>query len=213
VGAALREDDALTRIPPWTTGVLVAAVLVYSLDGAAEALIYDRRAIAAGELWRVLTGHWVHFSPTHLIYDALALAVVGSVLEWRRDPLYPVLLLVAPAAIGVALFALEPNLGRYGGLSGVVFAAAVYLALRGLSRGSRWGAVGGAFLLGLLAKVALEIATGATVLAEDTPVPVPLAHIAGACAGAGLAWSRKLLAGEDTPCVVTRPKTSLGSSS
>jgi len=122
------------------------------------------------------------------MYDALGLGLVGSLLEWRREPLYPVLLLVAPAAIGIALFALEPDLARYGGLSGVVIAAAVYLALLGLALDRRWRLVCGVFLIGLLGKLAVEIATGTTLLAKGTAVP--LSHAAGACVGAAFAWRR-----------------------
>lgn len=186
------EDVALTRIPVWTAAALALAFAVYALDGAADALVYDRRAIASVELWRLLTGHWVHFSTTHLLYNALGLAVVGGLLEWRRERLYPALLLVTPAAIGIALFSLEPELARYGGLSGVVWAAAVYLALRGFGEGGRWRWVCGVFLIGLLGKLVLEIATGTTLLAQGALAPVPLGHAAGACVGAAFAW-RQLL--------------------
>ena len=77
---------------------------------------------------------------------------------------------------------LEPDLARYGGLSGLGAGLIVLLALRQRSTPTEsrglWNAV-----LGLVAlKVGLEAWTGAPLLAEGIR-SVPLAHVAGiACA-------------------------------
>ena len=59
----------------WPAFVVVTALAVYLLPGVGEALVYDRSAILTGELWRLVTGHWVHFSASHLFYDV---TVLGS---------------------------------------------------------------------------------------------------------------------------------------
>src|SRR4051812_25687175 len=64
-----------------------AALLIFPLafaihlaPGFKAWLIYDRAAILHGELWRLWTGHLVHFSNSHLLLDA---SVCGIVLLSR----------------------------------------------------------------------------------------------------------------------------------
>lgn len=172
---------------PWATAaVIVAALLVYIIPGASELLVYDRARVTQGEWWRVLTSHWVHFSVSHLFWNALVVAVAGSwaerLLPWRARILY----LVAAGVIGAALHALEPSLARYGGLSGVAAGLVVFLAMVQLRRGtdSRW------FwwtVLGLLVvKIVAETLLASPLLARF-PDPamrsMAIAHLAGAVAG------------------------------
>ena len=190
MGPRLQEDAALKRLPLWTLAALALAFAVYAFDGAAEALVYDRRAIASGELWRLLTAHWVHLSPAHLLYNALGLAIAGTLLETQRHRLYPALLLAAPAVIGIALYCLDPDLARYGGLSGIVFGAAVYLAACGLGEAGPWRWICAAALVGMAGKFGLEMSTHTPLLTPGEFTPVPLSHAVGACVGVGFAVPR-----------------------
>src|SRR5690606_30285485 len=53
---------------------ILLAVLIQAADSAvAELLRYEREAIFAGQLWRLLTGHLVHLSWTHLLLNILGL--------------------------------------------------------------------------------------------------------------------------------------------
>ena len=56
---------------PWFTLLLAgAAVLIYLVAGPAPAgLLFDRAALANGEVWRLLTGHLVHSDPAHLAWN------------------------------------------------------------------------------------------------------------------------------------------------
>jgi hypothetical protein len=71
------------RQRPWLTAlaVAVASGLWLSLGPVPEALVFDRSAIAAGEWWRLLSGHWVHSDDRHALWDIAALALVGSLVE------------------------------------------------------------------------------------------------------------------------------------
>jgi membrane associated rhomboid family serine protease len=53
------------------------AVAVYLSPAATAVLEYDRAAVAAGEIWRLLTGHLTHWSFDHLFWDVLGLAIPG----------------------------------------------------------------------------------------------------------------------------------------
>jgi membrane associated rhomboid family serine protease len=96
----------LIRRGPGITLLLAGgAWVVAAFPGWAGGLMYDRQAILDGELWRLFTGHWVHFSTSHLVCDTLALGLVGGMLEARRTPGCGRLCLLAPWVINLALLA------------------------------------------------------------------------------------------------------------
>ena len=65
----------LSRIPYASLLLAAAAVVIHVLPRAATRPQYDRAAIAAGELWRILSGHWTHVSADHLFWNVLAFVV------------------------------------------------------------------------------------------------------------------------------------------
>ena len=161
------------------------------LAAMSELLQYDRQAIAAGQLWRVVTGHAVHFGFEHFVWDA-AVFVVLVLLCWRIEPRRCLMSLAAATfAIPAVLFVLQPGLPTYRGLSGIDSAlyvtGALALAQRLFREGRRFvGIAAFASVAALAAKVAYELATGQTLFVDAAGVgfvPVPLAHVAGAVAG------------------------------
>ena len=157
--------------------VLACSFLIAISPKAQRLCIYDRHAILQGDLWRVYTGHFVHFSMSHLLYDASALFVAVVLLEKWRVPGRNVFLVSAPLAISLAMMLFEPNLEFYGGLSGVGMGAVTLMSLHGLISGaSRWPAVLA------LAVVTLKCATPGLQLAtfDDRSIRVAgISHIAG----------------------------------
>ena len=69
----------------------------------ATLLEYDRAAILHGEVWRLVTGHFVHWSVGHLAWDLLAFAILSAVCMRRRWLFAAVVL---ATAIVVSLFLL-----------------------------------------------------------------------------------------------------------
>ena len=49
-----------------------------SIDGWMQ---YDRSAIAAGEAWRLLTGHWTHWSLEHLFWSGGAFLLLAGLFR------------------------------------------------------------------------------------------------------------------------------------
>jgi rhomboid family GlyGly-CTERM serine protease len=135
------------------SAVLLAAVAVYLLPFS-PALVYDRGAILEkAEYWRLITGHWVHFSAMHLVGN---LAVIGSVGwlngRYRGGP-FDLLSVLWAAGIGVGLLLWAPLLERFAGLSGVGHAACTHLAVC-TATGRGWRRIAGiGFLALLLVKV------------------------------------------------------------
>jgi len=166
-------------------GLAAVAVALALVPGAGSRLEYDRAAIAGGEAWRLLTGHWVHWSGEHLFWDLLAFGVLGVLCERRGRARFLGCLAGATLAVSLGLDGLLPGMAHYRGLSGLDSALFVLLAVR-LWR-ERAGAAGAWWAAGALAaflgKVGYESLTGAAVFVHAGVTAVPLAHLAGGAAG------------------------------
>lgn len=124
--------------PPWFyTAVFVCALVVQCVPAWREALIYDRSALARGELWRVWTAQIVHFGWPHFIADGGLLLIIGWTLgrEFPRDSWIG--LLAMPPVICAVLYWCDPTMVRYAGLSAVNLGLLLLLAARGW-RGDMW---------------------------------------------------------------------------
>ncbi|MGA7595472.1 MAG: rhombosortase [Gallionella sp.] len=173
-----------TRLPVRTLAICAAALLVHFLPGQGPLLIFDRAAIAHGELWRLLTGNLVHLSDAHLALDLAAFLIAGAIIEQRGYRHLTMLCVSAAVLIGVAIYLFEPALQFYGGLSGIVTAAVVYLCLQGMTEQGSWRWLCAAMLAGLTAKLWVELVSGTSlmllVVGSGNFVPVPLSHLTGA---------------------------------
>jgi rhomboid family GlyGly-CTERM serine protease len=171
------------RLPFWTLAICAGAGLIFLSPFLESLLIYDRSAIAHGELWRLVTGNLVHYSAAHLGYDLMALLVAGTMIETSGYRNYPVLCFAAAALIGMVLYWSEPAMLYYAGLSGVATAAIVYLCLHGLTEKSAWRWVCAAALFGLGIKVGVEFTLNESLLVASGSsefLPMPLSHLVGA---------------------------------
>lgn len=148
--------QGLRNAPWWTIGLVTAAVAVLMIPGAAELLVYERSAIARGELWRLFTAHLTHYSASHLINNMLVLVFAAWLVEERyRADLLRVLALSA-VAIGFAVFVFRPEITRYAGVSGISLALLTYAALRGLTENRRWRIVCSVVLVMICLKLTAE---------------------------------------------------------
>lgn len=91
-----------------------------SFGAAPEVLVFDRAAISHGELWRLVTGHWVHSDLEHAIWDITALLLLGALFEDRLQWRLPLALLVGTVGVDVWLWWGGPALQYYCGLSGIL---------------------------------------------------------------------------------------------
>ena len=178
------KPQSLGRRLPIITLLLVGSALVIALfPGWSPWLIYDRPAILSGEIWRMFTGHWVHFSTSHLVYDLLALGIAGWIIETKNLPHFSWLCLLTPWFISAALLLFEPQMKLFGGLSALATTAIVYLALFGLHDTAPWRWVCLAALLGIAGKIIFEMSTGRMMFVTTGSVPVTVSvagHISGA---------------------------------
>jgi rhomboid family GlyGly-CTERM serine protease len=170
------------RPPVWTLLVCAGAAVIYWSPTLRPLLIFDRIAIARGELWRLVTGNLVHFSAAHLCFDLAALFIAGVIIETRGYRRFPVLCLTSAACIGIVLYYTEPAMYYYAGLSGVSMAAVAYLCLRGLTEKGVWHRLCAMALAVVTVKLGIELVFGKFLLRETGVqefIPVPLSHLAG----------------------------------
>ncbi|MEI9952736.1 MAG: rhombosortase [Pseudomonadota bacterium] len=190
---------------PWLALLASLLGLLASLLPAQQLLAFSSAGMQRGQMWRLWTGHFVHYGSAHLWGDWLAFAVWAALVESEsRRTLVVTLLIGAP----LLLFALElacPTLGEYRGLSGIDSALVIELILlRGFAQretasGRGLGpwltrlvgrpvlrVVGGFSLCLSVVKIGYEFYAGHALLAHDLGFGVqllPAAHAFGALLG------------------------------
>lgn len=194
---ACLRPPVLDRLPWVTLAVAMAACALLASAGWTGVLTYDRAAIAAGEPWRLFTGHLTHWNFDHLLWDVLAFIAAGAIIEGRSRRTLLATLGLSAVAISATVWIAQPELASYRGLSGVdsaLFTCAGVLLFHEARRSgnARFAWLIGLALFGFLAKIGYEIATGATLFVDSAAagfVPLPLAHAVGGAAGAIAAWT------------------------
>ncbi len=176
----------LYRIP-----LIVALICLATAAGgdlAQEALRYDRDAIAHGQVWRLISGNFLHLSWMHLALNLAGLALVWLFFgQCFRTWQWIAIILFTSLVTGLGLLVLVPSVGWYVGLS---------------------GALHGYFTAGCVAEIRLKLREGWWMLAliaaklawEQTYGPMPGtaalaggevivdAHLYGAIAGLAAVW-------------------------
>ena len=188
----------LSRIPCTSLLLTAAALVIYALPGAATTLQYDRTAIAAGELWRILSGHWTHLSAGHLFWNVLAFLLLAASCERLNRFSFYTCLTGSAILIPVALWVTAPQLLTYRGLSGIdsaLFALLLATLLREEIPRQRLLPLATLcmFLLLFVTKTGYEAVTAQSVFVDslgDDFVPVPLAHVMGVIIGILLSLTR-----------------------
>lgn len=173
----------------WATLAAASLALVcFFLPGVGVNLLYERAAMLRGEWWRLGTGHWVHFSGSHLFWNLAVLVPAGIWAERLNPARLRLLLLVVPWVIGVALLVFDPALETYGGLSGLAAAVLAFLALTQLAAGKDspwfWRAVLVFLALKICAEFLAERPLFARFYSPDIHA-VPLAHLIGVAGAVG----------------------------
>jgi rhomboid family GlyGly-CTERM serine protease len=183
--------NMLSRIPYASLLLTAAALVIYALPGAATMLQYDRTAIAAGELWRILSGHWTHHSASHLFWNVLAFLILAAQCERLNRFSFYTCLTSSAILIPLALLVTAPQLQINRGLSGIdsaLFALLLATLLREEIPRQRLLPLATlcTFLLLFVTKTGYEAVTAQGVFVDslgDNFVPVPLAHVMGVIIG------------------------------
>lgn len=153
----LHEDDhsAQKALRHWAVPVVIAIVAaVFELGGkpVRELLAFDRNGIAAGEAWRLLSGHFVHLGISHLALNLVGLALVWYLVGRHFTTVrWLFVAILSIVAMDAGFWWLNPELDWYVGLSGLLhglLAAGLIVAVR---ERDREGLVIALFVIGKLA--------------------------------------------------------------
>ena len=159
--------------------VLLAALAALAAGGTPllVALRFDRDAVAGGEAWRLLTGHFVHLGPRHVLADGAGLVLLWALFARALSPGDWAWALVASlVAIDAGLWWLTPGIAWYAGISGLLHGAWAAGAAAGSARREPVAVL---LLLVLVAKLAWEDLHGTSLVTSGFPV-VTTAHLHGA---------------------------------
>jgi rhomboid family GlyGly-CTERM serine protease len=166
-------------------------------EAGVTGLEYRRDAILAGEVWRLWSGHLVHYSATHAVLDGLACLILASGLQRVGDAkgLLLRLTVIAPV-ISLVLLLCVPEMAVYRGASGLAMALAAALGLALWRTRPGWRMVFALGALVLSARLAAD-ALGLVTIPSSLPAGIRSAwqaHAAGLACGL-LIWSPALKAG------------------
>lgn len=187
--------DRLASLPgryvPWPLWALtIPAVILFALEPTASPwLRFDRVAILEGQLWRLVTGHFVHLGGVHLALNLVGvlLLVVGF---WApgQPPIGKTMIALLGLMLGVSfgLMLGSPEVDWYVGLSGILHGLVLLVAVWRLAGSMRL-----IMLAGLFGKLLWEQTIGSTSIAGASlgGAVIVDAHLYGALTALGLlAW-------------------------
>lgn len=179
----------------WLAAGMVGAIsAVLQMLGLDRAFAWDRDALAGGEIWRFVSGHFVHLGWSHLALNLAGLAliawIVGRTWDWLG---WIAVTLASIGVIGAGFWILNPQLEWYVGLSGLLHGLLAAGLVVGLARQEAESVVLAVLVAGKLAWEQLagplpgsEGASGGAVIVD--------AHLYGAVGGilAALAMWRRV---------------------
>ncbi len=179
------QPDSRSEAPWGAVTGLVLTIIVLGLfgDTGRDWLAFDRTAIPGGDYWRILTAHFVHLGPWHLVLNLAGLLLVAYLVGDALSPgEWAITLAIAAVAVSAGLWLLQPELERYVGLSGVLHGL---LAAGLVATIGRWGIDLWIVAVALTAKLVFEQVTGpmpasATLAGGNVIVA---AHLYGAVSG------------------------------
>lgn len=164
---------------PWLTGGLCAlALALMALPSAwQQHLYFDRNSGAGALIGQLISGHWIHGDVSHLMWNMVALLVLGATIERYGKGLLCGSLMAGMLAVDALLLSPFSPIQHYCGLSGVLNTL-LGVALWLLWRETRSPVV---VFVGLLsvAKVIAEVRSGEALLTQTRWPPFPLSHLAG----------------------------------
>lgn len=178
----------------WRPGLTLFGLCLAPLllpERATSWLEYQREAVLAGEVWRLWSGHFVHYAAAHAVFDGLACLILAVGLQWAGGGAGRLLKLVMIAPIILlAILLAVPEMTSYRGASGLAMALLAALLLTLWRAEPRWRLGLAVFAAALLAKLAAD-ALGVSPMPSSLPAGISLAwqaHVAGLACGLAFWW-------------------------
>jgi rhomboid family GlyGly-CTERM serine protease len=186
----------LRRAGHWLVPVLITTFsIVIAAFGQAgtELLKYDRLAIVGGEYWRLLSGHFVHLGPEHLLLNLAGLVLVWLLIgrQYSTSQWF-IVTAFSLVVITLGFWFLDTNLLWYVGLSGLLHGLLIAGAISGIKTQPVESVI---VLVAVAGKLVYELLVGPLPGSEATAggAVITNAHLFGAIGGAVIAallWRR-----------------------
>jgi rhomboid family GlyGly-CTERM serine protease len=164
--------------------IIFLSIAAYFIpDNWQQQLIYQRTLINEGEIWRLVTGHFLHTNGYHLALNCAAVFLVWALHgDYYNVKNTAMLTLFTIAFTSTLLFILAPQLISYVGLSGILHGFFIWGAIEDIKSKFLTGYL---LFFGVIAKVSHEQIYGAdTAVAELINANVAIdAHLYGAISG------------------------------
>ncbi len=122
-----KKRDLLNQIS--TVLIVIAAMIVCNVAPLSQLLVYERRAVLGGELWRLFSAPLVHFTVGHLFWDSVVFAAAGCAIHGSGFRGFWWVCGIGTVSSSILFLLFFPHLERFGGLSGPATGAVVYLCL------------------------------------------------------------------------------------
>ena len=155
----------------------IAVLLMTLPQGIKNGLYYNHHAILSGDWWQLITGHLLHSDTSHLVWNVVALLVLGSIIERRSRGLLLCSLFAGVVAVNLLLLSPFSHILMYCGLSGVLNTL-LGVALYCYWRETRSPAIPAVAVL-CLGKMVIETYTGQALITDTAWPAYPAAHWAG----------------------------------
>jgi len=154
-------------------------------------LRYQRDAILAGDLWRLITAHLVHLGWVHTLMNLLALLLILGLFGTQERPRqwwFAGVFCALMISFGFLVF--EPKLAYYAGLSGTIHGLLLWVLLRLVLLAPDQRKTATLLIIALLGKLMYEHSPWYSPDYLQTQMQAPVivnAHLYGALAGGALA--------------------------
>lgn len=142
-------------LPPLLLALFSTLLMLVSANDLLE---FNRNLVEQNEIWRIITGQFVHANWTHLLLNIVGIGFIWILHAEHRTPAqyaWHTLFLGLWTGLGIWLFC--PSINIYTGLSGLLHGVIVWGAMKDIKVGMRSGIL---LFIGIWGKLAWEQWTG-----------------------------------------------------
>lgn len=134
---------------------IVIAVVLYFLGSFTDPILpFSRIGVANGELWRFVTGNWLHSNGYHLLLNCAGVFLLWALHgDYYRVVNYQAMLVIYSIFVTGCLYLFDPTMGSYVGLSGALHGLFTWGALNDIIHKIRGGWL---LLIGVFLKIIHE---------------------------------------------------------
>lgn len=147
-------------------------------------LSYERGNVYQGEIWRLISGHFVHFNTYHALMNMAGFILIKLLFPTKSDnKLLPLAIFFIALSSSLALLIEAPGLDTYQGFSGILHGLLAFFLVVHIKRRPTFDWL---ILFALIVKLTLEQLPGYDMEHLKDVIDVPIAvnaHLFGAFAG------------------------------